>query len=88
MLGREFEYAAKRIKKGSKFKIWQDGYHPIHLSSPKMIEQRLDYIHKNPVEEGYVYEPAEYIFSSARDYPLARFCKACFFPFRICNTKS
>ena len=33
-----------------------------------MIEQRLNYIHANPVEEGYVYEPEHYVYSSARDY--------------------
>jgi hypothetical protein len=33
-----------------------------------MIDQRLDYIHPNPVLEGYVYEAEHYVYSSACDY--------------------
>ena len=33
-----------------------------------MMDQRLDYIHDNPVKEGLVYEPEYYIYSSALDY--------------------
>ena len=65
---KKFEFAAKRVKKGVNFKIWQDGYLPIHLSSNEMIDDRLNYIHQNPVEEGYVYEPEHYVYSSAKDY--------------------
>lgn len=65
---KKFEYVAKRVRKGVNYKVWQDGYHPIHLSSNEMIDQRLDYIHQNPVEEGYVYEPEHYVYSSAKDY--------------------
>ena len=65
---KKFEFAAKRIKRGSKYKVWKDGYHPIHLSSNEMIDQRITYIHNNPVEEGYVYEPEHYIYSSADQY--------------------
>ena len=34
----------------------------------KRIKQRLNYIHNNPVEEGYVYESEYYIYSSANEY--------------------
>jgi hypothetical protein len=30
--------------------------------------QKLEYIHNNPVEAGFVEEPEHYIYSSARDY--------------------
>jgi hypothetical protein len=33
-----------------------------------MIDQRLHYTHYNPVEAGFVSEPHDYLFSSARDY--------------------
>ncbi|MGL1889357.1 MAG: transposase [Reichenbachiella sp.] len=64
----KFEYAAKRVQKGVNYKVWQDGFHPIHLSSNKMITERLAYIHNNPVKEGLVYEPEHYIYSSASNY--------------------
>ena len=33
-----------------------------------MIDQKIDYIHKNPVEEGLVFKPEDYVYSSAVDY--------------------
>ncbi|MEP0367156.1 MAG: hypothetical protein ABJD58_09340, partial [Cyclobacteriaceae bacterium] len=44
---KKFEFAAKRVSKGVNYKVWQDGFHPIHLSSNTMINQRLEYIHQN-----------------------------------------
>jgi putative transposase len=37
----KFNTAAAKIKRNSKYKIWQDGYHPIELSDNKIIEQKL-----------------------------------------------
>ncbi|MEM8893710.1 MAG: transposase [Bacteroidota bacterium] len=65
---KKFAFAANRVLKGVNYKVWQDGYHAIHLSSNTMIDQRLDYIHQNPVRAGLVYEPEHYVYSSARDY--------------------
>jgi len=33
-----------------------------------MMRQKLEYIHYNPVERGYVDEPAHWRWSSARNY--------------------
>ena len=33
-----------------------------------MIDQKLDYLHLNPVVAGWVDEPEHYLYSSARDY--------------------
>jgi putative transposase len=33
-----------------------------------MFYQKLDYIHRNPVEAGFVENEEEYLFSSARDF--------------------
>lgn len=63
-----FEFAAKYIKKNKNFKFWQDGNHPEELISDEFIDQKLNYIHNNPVEEMIVSEPEDYLFSSARDY--------------------
>lgn len=32
------------------------------------MHQRLDYIHNNPVEAGFVEKPTDWVLSSARDY--------------------
>lgn len=50
------------------FQFWQQDNHPIELSTNEMIDQRLDYIHNNPVEAGFVIHPEDYPYSSARDY--------------------
>lgn len=47
--------------------IWQHDLHPIWLRRPDIIQQKLRYIHRNPVEEGLVEEPHHYLYSSARD---------------------
>jgi REP element-mobilizing transposase RayT len=64
----KFSYAANRIKKGANYKIWQDGFHPVELSSTEMIEQRLNYIHNNPVEDEIVFNCEDYKYSSATIY--------------------
>ncbi len=33
-----------------------------------MMKQRLDYIHNNRVEAGFVDDPSDWVHSSARDY--------------------
>jgi len=49
-------------------KFWQRGNHPIEIWTNKVIYQKLDYIHENPVVEGLVYSPEQYVYSSAIDY--------------------
>ena len=41
---------------------------PIELTDNKIIQQKLDYIHNNPVAEGIVFNPEDYVYSSAKDY--------------------
>ncbi|WP_317043467.1 transposase [Nonlabens spongiae] len=58
------------IKNGNKAKhqFWQHHNKPIELWSPKVIKQKLDYIHNNPVESGFVTRPIVWKYSSARNY--------------------
>ena len=48
--------------------FWQYDNHPIELFSNKVMQQKLDYIHLNPVRAGFVDEPWHYRYSSAKDY--------------------
>ncbi len=50
------------------FQLWQQDNHPIELPTPERLQQKLDYIHKNPVAGGFVYKPQDYVYSSAGDY--------------------
>lgn len=63
-----FESAAENSKKHEKYKFWQNEYHPVELFFNEMMIQKLEYVHDNPVKEGIVERPEEYIYSSARDY--------------------
>ena len=47
---------------------WQQNNKPIELWSPEVIDQKVDYIHFNPVEAGFVTEPHHWKYSSAIDY--------------------
>lgn len=51
-------------------RIWQTGYHPVAICSPAFFEQKLTYIHDNPVKKGYVDHPEHWKYSSARNYLL------------------
>ena len=66
----KFSFAAKRLKRGENYKLWQDGFHPVELTSNKMMDQRLDYLHNNPVVEEYVYSAEQWVYSSAGFYIL------------------
>jgi putative transposase len=56
------------LRRISDHKVWQDGNHPILLDKPKLLDEKLEYIHNNPVAEEIVCEPEQYLYSSARDY--------------------
>ena len=63
-----FKKEAERIKRNNHYKVWQDGNHPIQLDTTKMLEGRLNYLHQNPVEQGWVNNEEDYVYSSAKDY--------------------
>lgn len=63
-----FGRAGKRNANNKKFQFWQQSNHPIELFNAKMLKQRLDYLHQNPVEAGLVVLPEHYKYNSAIDY--------------------
>ncbi len=65
---RAFEGAGKNLKRITNYKFWQDGNHPIELDTNETIEQKINYIHFNPVEDLIVERPEDYLYSSARNY--------------------
>jgi len=63
-----FKRAGKHNINNEVYQFWQQNNHPIELSTNEMIDQRLDYLHNNPVEAGCVEYPPDYYYSSARNY--------------------
>ena len=64
----QFEKAGKRSSNVSKSQFWRHDNKPIEVYSNKVIFEKINYIHQNPVEEGLVYRAEEYVYSSAKDY--------------------
>jgi len=66
----KFSYEAERTKRTKKYKFWQDGFHPIMLDKTTLLEQKLDYIHQNPVVACFIGEAEHWKNSSALAYSL------------------
>jgi REP element-mobilizing transposase RayT len=62
------ERAGKKNSNNKSFQFWQQDNHPIELTNNLIAQQKLDYIHNNPVEAGFVNRPEDYVYSSAIDY--------------------
>jgi REP element-mobilizing transposase RayT len=62
-----FERAGKKQGNVSKYQFWQHHNKPIELWSENVIKQKIDYIHNNPVESGFVTHAVDWKYSSARN---------------------
>jgi len=60
--------AGKQNINNNDYQFWQQHNQPVELYSEKFIKQKLDYIHMNPVEAGFVKKPEEWQYSSCSDY--------------------
>ncbi len=65
---RRMYYTGKYNSNNNDFQFWQQHSHPIELSTNELLDQKLDYIHLNPVVAGFVDTPEAWVYSSARDY--------------------
>jgi putative transposase len=65
-----FKSAGQANSNNTNYQFWQQDNHPIMLSESKMMQQKLNYIHENPVRAGIVFSPEHYVYSSAVDYYL------------------
>jgi REP element-mobilizing transposase RayT len=63
-----FKRAGKKNATTNKYQFWQHHNKPIELWSEKVLKQKIDYIHNNPVAGGFVVNPEDYKYSSARNY--------------------
>lgn len=64
----QFYVAAEKASNVKNFQFWQHHNKPIEVWSNKVITQKVNYIHQNPVEAGLVARAEDYLYSSARDY--------------------
>jgi REP element-mobilizing transposase RayT len=64
----KFAFAAKSNSRNTQYQFWQQNNHAEELFSNDFIDQKVQYIHHNAVKDGWVEEPEQYLYSSARDY--------------------
>jgi putative transposase len=55
-------------------KVWQDSYWDTNIYTERFLRQKLNYIHRNPVQTGLVQQPEDYAYSSYRNYVLEEEC--------------
>ena len=67
MLNR-FEYAGKNDKKITNYKFWQEGNDAQEIFLNDYFNQKLNYIHYNPVKAEFVNREEDYRYSSAIDW--------------------
>lgn len=68
ILLRQFKKSANKSSNVKDYQFWRHDNKPIELWSNKVIQEKIDYIHNNPVEAGLVFKPEDYVYSSAIDY--------------------
>lgn len=67
-----FEFYKAGYKNKSEHQIWQEGIYPKQIIGDKMLAQKIEYIHYNPVRRGLVENPEYWRYSSAGDYILEK----------------
>ena len=63
-----FKKAGEYNPNNKQYQFWQQHSQPIELYNNEIMQQKLHYLHENPVVTGIVEEPWHYLYSSARDY--------------------
>jgi REP element-mobilizing transposase RayT len=63
-----FKKAADNSSNVKHYQFWRHDNKPIELWSNKVIDEKINYIHQNPVEAGLVFRAEDYRYSSAVDY--------------------
>ena len=62
-----FKYFGNKSPQNQQMQFWKHDNHPFFLYSNQMIEQKINYIHNNPVEAGFVNNANEWRLSSANE---------------------
>ncbi len=73
---KKFAFAGNRNSNNTTYQFWQQDYHAVQGSGNTMWNQRVQYIHNNPVRAGIVENAEDYVYSSARFY----YNKKCLLP--------
>ena len=64
----QLAYFCAAHKKLQKHQVWQEGIHPQQIDTDEMMDQKMEYIHNNPVTRGLVVAPEHWRYSSAHEW--------------------
>ena len=64
----QLSYRRANYKSESEHQIWQEGSHPQAIASDEVMQQKLEYLHNNPVKRGLVAAPEHWRYSSAHEW--------------------
>ena len=65
---RQLKSEKSKHKVDRPYQFWHEGSHPKLIEDDQTMRQKLEYMHRNPVERGYVDDPVHWRYSSARNY--------------------
>lgn len=65
---KSFRSEGKKRKSNETYQLWKRNYHPLELDNHYLINEKIEYIHQNPVKAGIVFDASHYAFSSASNY--------------------
>ena len=57
---------SNKVKKKNEFQLWQRENYPEEIYSDGFLDSKIQYIWNNPVKKGYVKNPEDWLYSSAR----------------------
>ena len=64
----QFKKAGNTSSNVNEYQFWRHDNKPLELWSNKVIQEKITYIHQNPVEAGLVFHAEDYVYGSAIDY--------------------
>lgn len=64
----QLKFSASTSSKHKQFKFWKAGSHAIELYNDRFIQDKVEYIHNNPVKAELVRKPEDWKYSSASNY--------------------
>ena len=64
----QLAFYKKAHKTQTSYQVWQEGIQPKLIKDEKMMIEKINYIHNNPIKRGYVDEAFHWRYCSARDY--------------------
>lgn len=63
-----FRNEGSKRKSVQSYQLWKRNYHPVELDDTNLFNEKLDYIHQNPVRACFVFDASQYVYSSTSNY--------------------